>query len=164
MRRFSIDVLIELVECVMVCTEQSGSMSRCRERSRNAIFSATIWLKKRHFRSWYGSEWRPTGSHHHRCIAEDHSLTRCGAHVPYPLPSAARISKIAQSGVLLQFHARAQTPTSQHFIRMHSLLSLIRNLKQVRRSLRSRDRNSEFRLRMAIFGLFLILSRQQVTQ
>ncbi len=148
----------------MACAEWSDLIDRCRERLRNAIFSATIWLKMQHFHSYLYGRMRPTGSHRRECITEGHTLTRCGAHVPYPLPSAARISKSVQSEVLLQFHTRAQTPTSQHIIRMHSLPSPLRNLKQHRRSLCSRYHKLWFCLMNAHFGMFLILTLQQATQ
>ena len=144
----------------MTRIEWSGSMSCCKEILRNVNFHATIWLKMQHFCIWQDSDGDRPLHYHLSSITEGHPLPHCCALVQYPLPSAARISKNAQSEVLLQFHARAQAPTSQHIIRMHSSPSLIVNLKQLRRFLRSRDRQMEFRLRFAHFGPFDHLTAQ----
>ena len=58
----------------------------------------------------------------------------------------------------LYFHTDALSPTSQHINRVHSLPSLLCKLKQARRSFRSRDRASSFRLRFGHFGPFCILT------
>ncbi len=144
----------------MACVEWSGLINRRRERLRNVNFYATVRLKTQPFYLYLCGYMRAPACPVCICITKGHSFTRCGAHVPYPLPIAARISKSVQSEVLHQFHKRAQTPTSQHIIRMHTLPSLIRNLKQVRRSLFSRDREMWICLRIALFGLFLILTLQ----
>ena len=49
MRRFFIDVMIELVDSVMPYTELSSLLSCCGEISRNVNLASKVWLKTQHF-------------------------------------------------------------------------------------------------------------------
>jgi hypothetical protein len=148
----------------MACAEWTGLINCCRERLRNALFSATIWLKTQHFYLYLCGYMRAPACPARICITEGHSFPCTCALWQLCLFKPVQTNEMVIHEDRLNLRTRAYMPTSQHAMRMHSLLSLISNLKQARRSLSFRDRERTFRLRMAIFGLFLVLSRQPATQ
>jgi hypothetical protein len=119
----------------MICVEWSDLINRCRERARNAIFMATIGLKKRHFLVYLVkySE-RPKVPHANKAT-EGHSLICTCDLWKWCLALPGQFIRMLIWEVRFYFHTRTWTTTSQLITRMHSSPSLIRNLKQVRHSL-----------------------------